>query len=91
MDLWLFFPDADRASAHAMCHLEADLGAQGVNLLCCPAEPEVEIYACAVYRSEVDMDWNADVRTHPHFKERVFKPLLENTEMFGRQVVAGRK
>ena len=77
MDLWLFFPDADRASAHAMCHLEADLGEQGVNLLCCPAEPEVEIYACAAYRSELDMDWNADVRTHPQFKERVFKPLLE--------------
>lgn len=76
MDLWLFFPDADRANAAAMSDLEAHLGRQGVNLLCCPAEPEVEIYACAAYRTEIDMDWNTVVRTHPQFKERVFKPLL---------------
>ena len=76
MDLWLFFPDADRASANAMADLEATLRQQDVNLLCCPAEPEVEVYASVAYRDEIGMDWRTEVRTHGQFKERVFAPLL---------------
>ena len=74
-DLWLFFPDADRANVDAMQHLEADLQAKGISLLCCPAQPEVEIYACATFRYDLAGTWE-DARTHTHMKEEVFGPLL---------------
>ena len=78
-DLWLFFPDADRATDDAMRRLEAELEAQGITLLCCPAQPEVEIYACAAYHRDLrDMKrtWD-DIRDDPRLKEDVFEPLLE--------------
>ncbi len=74
-DLWLFFPDADRAPSDAMDDLEARSRSRGVSLLCCPAQPEVEIYACAAFREELHQTWE-DVRTHPRMKEEVFEPLL---------------
>ena len=75
MDLWLFFPDADRANADAMRRLEADLEKQKVPLFCCPAQPEVEIYACAAFRGDLGRTWE-DARAHPRLKEDVFQPLL---------------
>ena len=36
-DLWLFFPDADRANEDAMRALEAELEALRITLLCCSA------------------------------------------------------
>lgn len=75
MDLWLFLPDADRASSAAMQGLEDDLRAQGVTLLCCPAVPEVEVYACVAYREEIAVSWQ-QVRAHPKMKESYFDPLL---------------
>ena len=75
LDLWLFFPDADRAHAEAMRKLETALEAQGTSLFCCPAQPEVEIYACAAYRADLGGTWE-DARTHPRLKEEVFQPLL---------------
>ena len=74
-DLWLFMPDADRASPAAMEALETELQGRGVPLFCCPAEPEVEIYACAGYRSEIARGWQA-ARSNPRMKEEVFAPLL---------------
>ena len=74
-DLWLFFPDADRASADAMQSLEADLQTKGISLLCCPAKPEVEIYACAAFRDGLRDSWE-DVRTNIRMKEEIFEPLL---------------
>ena len=62
-----------------MRSLEAEVAAQGISLLCCPAEPEVEIYACAAFRRDLrDMKrtW-ADIRADPRLKEDVFEPLLE--------------
>ena len=76
MDLWLFFPDADRASDAAMGDLERSLRQQGVALLCCPAQPEVEIYACAAYREEIRGSWD-EARSNRRFKETVFEPLLK--------------
>ena len=76
MDLWLFFPDADRASEDAVGNLETELANEGVELLCCAAEPEVEIYACVAYRDETGLDWRTQMRTHPRFEEEVFGPLL---------------
>ena len=75
IDLWLFFPDADRAKADAMQRLEADLEKQKVPLFCCPAQPEVEIYACAAFRGDLGRTWE-DARAHPRLKEDVFQPLL---------------
>ena len=75
-DLWLFFPDADRGSRNAMDRLEADLEAQGVSLLCCPAQPEVEIYACAAFLNDMTESWN-EARRNPRMKEEVFQPLIE--------------
>jgi hypothetical protein len=74
-DLWVFVPDADRAKPAAMTALEAELTRQGVRLFCCPAEPEVEIYACAHWRAECGLPWG-EVRRHRSMKEVVFEPLL---------------
>ncbi|MCY3931489.1 MAG: hypothetical protein OXH70_07215 [Acidobacteria bacterium] len=76
MDLWLFLPDADRASEEAMRSLELELESEGVTLLCCPARPEVEIYACVAYRGELRGSW-AEARSNPRLKETVFEPLLQ--------------
>lgn len=75
-DLWIFMPDADRATALAMNDLEATLRSKNVTLLCCPAQPEVEIYACAAYRKEIEMGWSR-ARDDPKMKEDVFLPLLK--------------
>lgn len=75
-DLWIFMPDADRASPEAMANLETDVAGKGIPLLCCPAQPELEIYACAAYRSEIRGGWQA-AREDPRMKEDVFRPLLQ--------------
>lgn len=74
-DLWLFMPDSDRASPAAMRALEAELAGRNVRLLCCPAEPEAEIYASVAYRTTLGVDWAA-ARQHPRFKVALFDPLL---------------
>ena len=78
-DLWLFFPDADRAGPDAMTRLESDLAKRSVRLLCCPAEPEVEIFACFGFRHEINIGWD-EARTHPRLKEEIFNPLLLQPE-----------
>ncbi len=75
LDLWLFMPDADRAGPAAMAALELELQGRSIPLFCCPAEPEVEIYACAAYRGEIALGWQA-ARCNPHMKEEIFAPLL---------------
>lgn len=75
-DLWLFIPDADRASPDAMEHLENDLKEKSVRLICCPAQPEVEIYACVAFRDELKAGWQ-EARKSKHMKEEYFEPLLK--------------
>ena len=75
-DLWLFFPDADLGRAAAMKKLESDLEARSVRLLCCPAVPEVEIYACTAFRDDMSETWS-DARENPRMKEEIFQPLLD--------------
>ena len=75
-DLWLFFPDADRANDDAMQALERDLAVPGITLLCCAAQPELEIYACAAFRSDMQETWD-EARRHPKMKEEVFQPLAK--------------
>ena len=87
-DLWLFFPDADSAGADAVKHLEADLQSRGIPLLCCPPQPEVEIYACVDFLDDLPVGWE-DARTHPRLKEDVFEPLVQ-THGDPRQPGGGR-
>ena len=76
MDLWLFFPDADKAGGDAMRDLEAHVAARGCcTLMCCVARPEVEIFACAGFRNHIPEAWD-DVRRNPRMKEEIFTPLL---------------
>ena len=75
-DLWLFFPDADRASAHAMDILETELQARDIPLLCCAAQPEIEIYACVAFRDYLHGTWE-QARAHHRMKEEIFEPLLQ--------------
>ena len=58
-----------------MRNLETHVAAEGITLLCCAAQPEVEIYACAGFRNDVQEAWE-EVRRHPRMKEEVFDPLL---------------
>jgi hypothetical protein len=73
LDLWLFLPDADRASGLAA--LEEEMAHRGVSLICCAAEPEVEAWLLAGYRDELGIPW-PDIREHPRLKEEVFEPFL---------------
>jgi hypothetical protein len=88
-DLWLFLPDADRASAEAMDNLETELKSRGIPLLCCPAQPEIEIYACVAFRDDLPGPWE-EARKHPRLKEEVFEPLLRR-HGDPRQAGGGRK
>ena len=72
-----------------MERLEADLRAKGIALLCCPAEPEVEIYACVGFQDDLPGGWQ-DARRHPRMKEEVFEPLLR-THGDPRQAGNGRE
>jgi hypothetical protein len=74
-NLWIFIPDADRATAEAMTALEDELTRKSIKLLCCPAQPEVEIYACVPYRRDIKGGWEG-ARKDVRFKEDVFAPLL---------------
>ena len=76
-DLWLFFPDADKATGDGMQDLEAHVAGKGATLLCCAAQPELEIYACAAFRDEIPGSgtWE-EARRHPRMKEEIFAPLL---------------
>ena len=76
MNIWLFFPDADRATSKAMEDLEARVAKKGITLLCCVAQPEVEIYACVAFRGDIPGTWK-EARHHPRMKEEIFKPLLD--------------
>jgi len=72
-DLWLFLPDADRATG--LPGLEEELAQRGVHLLCCAAQPEVEAWLLAGYRDELGFSW-PEVREHQRLKEDVFEPFL---------------
>lgn len=73
-DLWLFLPDADRATN--LAGLEAELLEQGVHLFCCAAQPEVEAWLLAGHRDKLPLPW-PEVRQHARLKEAVFEPFLK--------------
>jgi hypothetical protein len=72
-DLWLFLPDADRASN--LDALEHALEGKGIRLKCCAAQPEVEAWLLAGHRKHLGLEWS-EIRAHPRLKEEVFEPFL---------------
>ncbi len=76
-DLWIFVPDADLASPETMANMESALAAKGVALLCSPAQPEVEIYACVAHSDKLGAPWST-VRNSEKMKELYFAPLLRD-------------
>ena len=73
-----------------MDNLEANLNTHGIKLFCCPAQPEVEIYACAAFRDELPGTWE-EARAHPRLKEEVFEPLRSQLRFQWRAPGGGRK
>jgi hypothetical protein len=72
-DLWLFLPDADKASG--LEPLERELVQRGITLFCCAACPEVEAWLLAGHRDKLSCGWR-EIITHPRLKEEVFEPFL---------------
>ncbi|HEY0556040.1 MAG TPA: hypothetical protein VGG20_17445 [Thermoanaerobaculia bacterium] len=76
MDLLLFLPDADGKDRSAEFRgLEDEADRQGVRLLCCAAEQEVEVWLLAGYRDRLGTRWQA-IRSDASVKENVFLPFL---------------
>ncbi len=77
MDLMLFLPDADGKDRSAEFRsLEEEADRQGVRLLCCAAEQEVEVWLLAGFRDRLDVRWQ-EVRRDTSIKENVFEPFLK--------------
>jgi hypothetical protein len=75
-DLLLFLPDADGKDRSAEFRsLEEAASHQSVRLLCCAAEPEVEIWLLAGYRDRLGTRWQ-EIRNDTSVKENVFHPFL---------------
>ena len=72
-DLWLFFPDADRAVN--LEALERASAQRGICLRCCAAQPEIEAWLLAGHRQRLRLKWS-EVRVHSRLKEEVFQPFL---------------
>ena len=77
MNLFLFLPDADGKDRSAELRaLEADANRQGVRLLCCAAEQEVEVWLLAGHQNRLpSQSWSA-IRSDTSVKENVFHPFL---------------
>jgi hypothetical protein len=74
-DLLLFLPDADgKDRSEEFRVLEEEARRQGVLLLCCAAEQEVEVWPLAGYRDQLPVRWQ-DGRDFS-VKENVFLPFL---------------
>lgn len=76
-DLWLFMPDADKASSPELDHLEKGAGERGVCLRCCAARPEVEAWLLAGHHQNLKIGWR-EVAAHPRLKEEIFGPFLRD-------------
>jgi hypothetical protein len=76
MDLMLFLPDADGKDRTAEFRsLEEEADRQGVRLLCCAAEQEVEVWLLAGYRDRLEIRWQ-EIRRDTSVKENIFEPFL---------------
>ena len=76
-DLILFLPDADgEDKIPQLTALEQDADNEGVSLLCCAAEQEVEAWLLAGHTDKLADTWSL-IRKDESLKERVFVPFLK--------------
>lgn len=77
VNLMLFLPDADGKDRGAEFRaLEDEANRQGVRLLCCAAEQEVEVWLLAGHLNRLpSQSWPA-TRSNTSVKENVFQPFL---------------
>lgn len=76
MNLLLFLPDADgKDRIGEFRRLEEEAKHRGVNLLCCAAEQEVEVWLLAGHRDRLGRNWQ-EVRADRSVKESVFASFL---------------
>jgi hypothetical protein len=73
-DLWVFLPDGDQLKD--LANLEACVQNQKAPLIACYVIPEVEVTVIAGHPVANTADW-AELRSHPNFKEQIFKPFLD--------------
>src|SRR5258708_21465238 len=72
----LFLADAEgRDRSGIFADLERHARAKSVNLLCCAAQQEVEVWLLAGHADKLDRAWT-EVRTDVSVKENVFEPFL---------------
>jgi hypothetical protein len=72
-DLLLFLPDADGKNRSKEFEvLEAEAAAKSVNLICCAAEQEVEVWLLA---GHIKKNWQ-EIRADVSVKENTFAPFL---------------
>jgi hypothetical protein len=77
VNLILFLPDADgKDRSEEFRNLEEQADRQGVCLLCCAAEQEVEVWLLAGYRDRLDLRWQ-EIRRDRSVKENIFQPFLK--------------
>lgn len=77
MDLLLFLPDSDGQDKQPeFDELERVAREKSISLLCCAANPEVEIWLLAGHIDKLDFKWD-ELRKHHRLKEDVFNPFLE--------------
>jgi hypothetical protein len=75
--LWLFMADSDgKDRAKCFASLEDVAAAQGIHLLCCAAEPELEAWLLAGHKEKLRVTWKEAV-AHPQLKEAIFEPFLK--------------
>lgn len=75
-NLLLFLPDADGKDRTAEFRvLEDEANRQGVRLLCCAAQQEIEVWPLAGYRDQLGLRWQ-EIRSDTSVKENVFHPFL---------------
>lgn len=75
-DLLLFLPDADGLDRSAeFAALEADARTHQIQLICCAAVQELEVWLLAGHAEKIDRSW-AEVRADVSVKETVFDPFL---------------
>jgi hypothetical protein len=75
-DLLLFLVDADGKDREPEFRsLESEANDRGVDLRCCAAQQEVEIWLLAGHRAHLVGEWQ-EVRGEVSLKERIFKPFL---------------
>ncbi len=78
MDLLLFMPDADgKDKSDELYRLEGYASDKKVNLICCAAVQEVEIWLLAGHKEKLSDTWK-NIRANRNVKESVFEPFLKS-------------